>query len=105
MTNERWQLAYSIYEAAAPLSPAQRQEYVHTTAPDAEIAGKVLAMLDEMESTGDSDALSQPAYSSNSAAAPSSGTLPNGSAIGRFVISGFVGQGGMGESIPPATPT
>ena len=45
MTDERWQLAYAIYEAAAPLAEAERQQYVHTAAPDAEIAGKVLAIL------------------------------------------------------------
>ena len=28
MTDERWQLAYAIYEAAAPLAEPERQEYV-----------------------------------------------------------------------------
>ena len=42
MTDERWQLAYAIYEAAAPLAETERQQYIRANAPDAEIAGKVL---------------------------------------------------------------
>ncbi len=59
MTNERWQLAYSIYEAAASLTESERKEYVEASAPDAEIAAKVLALLDEMESTADSDGFTE----------------------------------------------
>jgi serine/threonine protein kinase len=96
VTDERWQLAYAIYEAAAPLAKPERQRYVHATAPDAEIAGKVLAMLDETE-TIDSDAFPKPANSMNPAAASPFSSLPNGAELGRFVITGFVGQGGMGR--------
>ena len=46
MTDERWKLAYSIYQAAAPLAEPKRRQFVHDTAPDEEIAGKVLAMLE-----------------------------------------------------------
>jgi serine/threonine protein kinase len=97
VTDERWQLAYAIYEAAAPLREAQREQYVHAAAPDAEIAAKVLAMLHEMETTADSNALGRPEYSTYSVAAPPSSPLPNGAALGRFIITGFVGQGGMGR--------
>src|SRR3954471_3092169 len=97
VTDERWQLAYTIYEAAAPLSEPERQQYVDTAAPDAEIAGKVLAMLDQMGTAADSDAFPEPGYSSDATAAPLPSRLPNGSVLGRFVITGFVGQGGMGR--------
>ena len=63
VTDERWQLAYAIYEAAAPLAEPERKQYVQALAPDAEIAGKVLAMLDEMETAAESDAFPEPAYS------------------------------------------
>jgi serine/threonine protein kinase/WD40 repeat protein len=96
VTDERWQLAYTIYESAALLAEPERQQYVHATAPDREIASKVLAMLDEMETGGKSDAFSEPTYAEDHAATPSNG-LPNGTALGRFVITGFVGQGGMGR--------
>ena len=54
-------------------------------------------MLDEMETTADSDAFPESAYSTEAMAAPSSGRLPHGVALGRFVITGYVGQGGMGQ--------
>jgi Tol biopolymer transport system component len=94
VTDERWQLAYAIFEAAALLAESQRQQYVQTAAPDAEIAGKVLAMLEEMEIPADTDASLKHDYSSQSAAASVSGSLPNGTSLGRFVITGLVGQGG-----------
>ncbi|HTS24333.1 MAG TPA: protein kinase [Bryobacteraceae bacterium] len=97
MTDERWQLAYSIYEAAAPLAEGERRQYVRATAPDAEIAGRVLRMLDEMATSADLDALPDSAYSTEPAVAPPSGSLPYGAALGRFVITGYVGQGGMGQ--------
>ena len=97
MTDERWKLTHAIYEAAARLAEPERQQYVHAAAPDAEIAGKVLAMLEEMETTADSDAFPEAAHSTDPAAAPPSGSLQNGTTLGRFVISGFVGQGGMGR--------
>jgi serine/threonine protein kinase len=97
VTDERWQLAYAIYEAAAPLREGQREQYVHAAAPDAEIAAKVLAMLQEMETSDDSNAFGQHEYSTYPVEAPPSSSLPNGAALGRFVITGFVGQGGMGR--------
>ena len=55
MTDERWQLAYKIYETAAPLAEPNRRQYVDAAAPDEEIAAKVLAMLDEMGTITDPD--------------------------------------------------
>lgn len=92
MTDERWQLAYPIYEAAARLAEQERQEYVRAAAPDAEIAAKVLLMLDEM-GAADSDALSEPAYFADNAA-PSS--LAPGSRFGPYEIVARIGEGGMG---------
>ena len=65
MTDERWQLAYAIYEAAAPLAEPERKQYVRASAPDAEIAGKVFAMLDEMENAPGSDVFPELAYSTH----------------------------------------
>jgi serine/threonine protein kinase/dipeptidyl aminopeptidase/acylaminoacyl peptidase len=93
VTDERWRLAYAIYEAAALLSKTERQQYVHATAPDVEIAERVLAMLDGMET--DADVHPEPPGAED--AAPSSSSLPIGAEVGRFVITGFVGQGGMGR--------
>jgi serine/threonine protein kinase len=43
------------------------------------------------------DAFPEPAYAKDPAATPPSSRLPNGAALGRFVITGFVGEGGMGR--------
>jgi eukaryotic-like serine/threonine-protein kinase len=91
--DERWQLAYAIYEAAAALAEPERSQYVHGAAPDAEIAGKVLAMLDEMD-TADSDAFPEPAHSTDAAAARPS--LAAGSRLGPYEILARIGEGGMG---------
>jgi eukaryotic-like serine/threonine-protein kinase len=95
VTDERWQLAFAIYETAAPLTAAERQEYIHTAAPDKEVADKVLAMLDEISAA--SDGFTEQAYASYPAAEPPSTSLAIGSSLGRYVITGFVGQGGMGR--------
>jgi eukaryotic-like serine/threonine-protein kinase len=93
MTDERWQLAYAIYEAAASLAEAERREYVHAAAPDAEIAAKALEMLDEMETTG-SGAFDEPAYSM--ARTPVWLSLAPGSRLGPYEILARIGEGGMG---------
>jgi len=54
-------------------------------------------MLDEIETTADLDTLPETAYCTDPGAAPPASSLPDGAAIGRFVITGFVGQGGMGR--------
>ncbi len=97
MTEERWQLAFGIYEAAAPLSGAERQAYIRTAAPDLEIAEKVLAMLDEMRAASDGDTFGEAASPTYPALSWPTSSLPNGTSLGRFVITGFVGQGGMGR--------
>ena len=96
MTEERWQLAFGIYEAAAPLSGAERRAYIRTAAPDLEIAEKVLAMLDEMRAAADGDTIGEAASTYPALSWPAS-SLPNGTSLGRFIITGFVGQGGMGR--------
>jgi len=93
VTDERWQMAYAIYETAAPLPEPERQQYVHATAPDAEIADKVLAMLDEMEATADPDHLAQSASLAYPGVRP---LLASGSRLGPYEILGRIGQGGVG---------
>lgn len=93
MTDERWRLTYAIYEAATPLAEPERRQYIYSAAPDAEIAGKVLAMLDEMETAADSGVLGELAYPMD-AAAPLS--LAPGSRLGPYEILARIGEGGMG---------
>jgi serine/threonine protein kinase len=93
VTDERWRLAYAIYEAAATLAESERRQYVHAAAPDAEIAGKVLAMLDETETGTDLDAFPEPVYSTDAGALPS---LAPGSRLGPYEMHARIGAGGMG---------
>jgi hypothetical protein len=93
VTDDRWQLAYQIYEAAAALAEPEWRQYVDAAAPDREIADKVLAMLAEMETITHSVVPPGSEYSTGTdpgAASRFSG-LPKGAALGRFVINGFVG--------------
>ena len=93
MTDDRWQLAYTIYEAAVALTEPEREQYVHATAPDTEIAGKVFAMLDEIENPGGSDVFPKPEYS---AKATSLRSLTSASRLGPYEILDRIGEGGMG---------
>jgi hypothetical protein len=61
------------------------------------MADRVLATLNEMETISGSNALPEPADSALPAATPLSGMLSNGAAIGRFVVTAFVGQGRLGS--------
>ena len=91
MTDERWQVTYAIYEAAALLAEPERQQYIHASAPDAEIAGKVLSMLHGMETTVTD--IAEPGSSQDPAATRS---LASGSRLGPYEILDRIGQGGMG---------
>jgi serine/threonine protein kinase len=93
VTDERWQVAYTIYEAAVSLTGPERQQYVRASAPDPEIAGKVFAMLDEMENPGGSDVFRKREHSANAASMRS---LTSGSRLGPYEILDRIGEGGMG---------
>jgi len=91
VTDERWQVTYAIYEAAALLAEPERQQYIHASAPDAEIAGKVLSMLRGMEATVTD--VAEPGSANDPA---STRSLPSGSRLGPYEILERIGQGGMG---------
>jgi serine/threonine protein kinase/tetratricopeptide (TPR) repeat protein len=94
VTDERWQVTYAIYEAAASLAEPERHQYVQAAAPDAEIAGKVLAMLGEMEDTAESNAFPESAKTSEATLDPV--LLVPGSHLGPYEILDCIGRGGMG---------
>jgi serine/threonine protein kinase/tetratricopeptide (TPR) repeat protein len=93
VTDDRWKLAYTIYEAAVSLTDPERQQYVQASAPDTEMAVKVFAMLDEMENPGGSDVLAKTEHSAKTASLLS---LTSGSRLGAYEILNRIGEGGMG---------
>lgn len=97
MTDERWHLTFAIYEAAAPLVGPERRAYIDATAPDREIADRVLEMLREIEAPSDGAGFPERASSQQAVCETSVSKLPAGTSVGRFVITRFVGQGGMGR--------
>jgi serine/threonine protein kinase len=80
VTNERWQQALSIYEAAAALDEQARLQYIEATAPDLEVANKVLEMLAEIGNEPQ----------------PILRELSPGSCLGPYRILSRIGEGGMG---------
>src|SRR3954469_605203 len=95
VTDERWQLAYTIYEAAAPLAEPTRREYIDAAAPDAEVAAKVFAMLEDMDFASESEGFPEDERPTGPVASGGAAALPEAAALGRFVITSFVGRGGM----------
>ena len=85
MTDERWRLAFAIYESVASLAGPERQAYIHAAAPDQEIADRVLAMLDEIRAASDGDGFPEPASSNYPCPEPPASSLSNGTSVGRFV--------------------
>ena len=97
MTDERWQLAFAIYEAAAPLRD-RRGRRIST--PPLRIRKSRIKCWPCWTKSGRHPMgmafpnLRHPVTRLPEAPASS---LPNGTSLGRFVITGFVGQGGMGR--------
>jgi serine/threonine protein kinase len=94
LTEERWSAAWAIYEAACELPVAERREFVEAALPDPAEAQKILSMLDRME------APDQPPAGSEAAVEPDRAVeewQQLGKTLGRFVVIGPLGRGGMGE--------
>jgi len=81
MTQQQWQAAWKIYQAAQELPDSERRAFVESASPDPEIVQEVLAMLEAPEPPPDPPA-------------PSTWV---GKEIGRYVVTAQLGCGGMGE--------
>jgi len=93
VTDERWQLAYAIYDGAVPLTEPSRRQYVQAASPNDEIASRVLTMLDEVASETASQGFNEHVRSTY--AAPGR-WLPAGARLGPYQIHSRIGEGGMG---------
>ncbi|HXB66951.1 MAG TPA: protein kinase [Candidatus Acidoferrales bacterium] len=77
MTDEQWQAAWKLYQSGSSIPPEQLRAFLSTAAGDAEVRDAVLAMF---EGTGKTESLDR-----------------IGQTIGHYVVTGRLGQGGMGE--------
>lgn len=86
MTSEQWRLVYEIFQAASDLPQEQQLGYIESRTSDPEVRDHVLALFDDLVTTGEPDPLS---------IEKDPQTQP-GSHIGRYVIQNQLGRGGMG---------
>src|SRR5262245_20232907 len=84
MNAEQWKAAYELLELAGRLPADERVAYIQNATSDSDVQSEVLAMLED------------PAPAEASEPAPAAWHRL-GQTIGRFVITGAVGRGGMGE--------
>ena len=77
MTDQQWQAAWKLYQSCSSISPQQLQSFLKDATADAHVRDAVLSMLDRTENVESMDRIGQ--------------------RIGRYVLTGRLGQGGMGE--------
>jgi serine/threonine-protein kinase len=77
MTDEQWQAAWRIYESVSSIPPERIASFLNDATADLQVQEAVRAMLD---GTGKVDSLDR-----------------IGQKIGRYVLTGRLGEGGMGE--------
>ena len=77
MTDEQWLAALKLYESGSSLPPEQIGEFLNMATVDGEVRESVLAMFKGNKTTGGLDRIGQ--------------------TIGHYVVTGRLGQGGMGE--------
>ncbi len=77
MTDEQWQAAWKLYQSGGSLPPEQVHAFLNTVTTDPEVRNAVLAMLERSTKVETLDRIGQK--------------------IGRYVLTGRLGEGGMGE--------
>ncbi len=96
MNEERWREVWDVFLAAHELPVSERQAYARSAVADPELL-ELLATLLAGENARDPDALITPDASSNDATPPAEEWSLLGKTFGRFIITGPLGRGGMGE--------
>lgn len=77
MTDEQWQIVWKLYQSGSSFPPEQIHSFLKATTSDVEVRDAVLAMFDGSEKFESLDRIGQK--------------------IGRYVLTGRLGEGGMGE--------
>ncbi len=77
MTDEQWQIAWKLYQSGSSFPPEQIHSFLKATTGDVEVRDAVLAMFGGTKKVESLDRIGQK--------------------IGRYVLTGHLGEGGMGE--------
>jgi serine/threonine protein kinase len=84
MTEEQWQRAWDLYEAAAGIAAEERRSFLRSLNKDSEVLEEVISMLEEAQETSLGPTLHEPPSRS-------------GARLGRYEVGPMLGSGGMGE--------
>src|SRR5437773_895120 len=97
MTPERWQQVKRIFNSAVQLEAAERSAFViEACGDDDSLRKEVESLIDVHERDG--SFIDSPAFEHSSLfTANEPSELKPGQAVGSYVITSFIGQGGMGE--------
>ena len=77
MTDDQWQAAWKLYQSGSSLPTEQIHSFLNVATPDLEVRNAVLALFDRPSNAQMLDRIGQK--------------------IGRYVLTGRLGEGGMGE--------
>src|SRR5258708_23593546 len=77
MTQEQWQTAWNLYQSCSSISPEELQAFLNGATGDPQVRDEVLRMLDRNRKVESLDRIGQ--------------------RVGRYGLTGLLGEGGMGE--------
>jgi len=77
MTQEQWQTAWNLYQSCSSISPEELEAFLKGATGDPQVRDEVLRMLDRTKKVESLDRIGQ--------------------RVGRYVLTGLLGEGGMGE--------
>jgi eukaryotic-like serine/threonine-protein kinase len=99
MDEERWRQVWDAFEVASKLPVGQRAAYAGSAISDAEARGRLLAILSQHDAISIENGAPEvpPAVEAAAAISPRQEWGRVGQTLGRFVVDGPLGRGGMGE--------
>jgi len=97
MTEEQWQAAWKLYQAAGSMSDEEVDVLLDTSAGSPEIREAVLRMRQAGEAVETRTPAGDTSGDNGTAFAPAASSSSAGTVIGRYLLIEKIGEGGMGE--------